>query len=157
MRPEILLGAELRGLRRGPWLQQKLNSVWIVEFEGAATFRSLPRFECEIVLLVQRVEGEDARFRVRALSGRVDTHNGVFLGAEATNTGLVDRDRRRLNGVANVDAVHRGSRTGREHVARLSAASGIAVVRHHGVKQAVVELGVQAAPKAPPRSTSAPA
>jgi len=110
-----------------------------------------------IVLLVQRVKRKDARFGVRALSRRVDTNDSVFLSAEAANTGLVDRNWRRLNGVANVDAVDRGSRSGREHVARLSAASGIAVVRHHGVKQAVVELGVQAAPKAPPRSTSAPA
>src|SRR5215475_11468617 len=95
-----------------------------------------PTQRMRIVLLVQRIERQDARFGVRALSGGVDTNDGVFFSAEAADTGLVDRDRGCLNGIANVDVVHRGSRTGREHVAGLSTASGVAVVRQHGVKQA---------------------
>src|SRR5215467_10524087 len=117
-----------------PFLNAMQKSKRSSELSFAAPGLYPPPGTCQTELLVERVEGQDARFGVRALSGCVDTNNRVFLSAEATNTGLVDRDRRSLNHVANVDAVHCGSGTSHEHVARLSAASRVAVVRQHGVK-----------------------
>src|SRR6476660_9744567 len=56
------------------------------------------------LLLVKRVEGADTRFGVRANTRRVDANHCIFLSAEATNASLVDRDRHRVHGVADVDA-----------------------------------------------------
>ena len=40
-------------------------------------------------LLVERVEGQDGRFSVRARTQWVDANHAIFLGAEGANTGLV--------------------------------------------------------------------
>src|SRR5580765_3685869 len=87
-----------------------------------------PRYFAKLQLLVERVESQDARFGVGALSSRVHANHCLFLSAEAANTGLVDGDRRRLDGVANVDATSHRACTGREHVAALSAAARVTVV-----------------------------
>ena len=52
-------------------------------------------------LLVERVERQDARFGVGANAGRVDANHCIFLSAETANAGLVDRERNRLDRVAN--------------------------------------------------------
>src|SRR5579864_1100196 len=65
-------------------------------------------------LLVERVERQDARFRNRANAGGVDANYCIFLRAETTNTGLVDRDRDRLHGVTDIDCAGLCSTTGGE-------------------------------------------
>src|SRR5215475_10336636 len=89
-------------------------------------------------LLVERVEGQDARFGVGADASRVDANHCIFLSAEGANTGLVDRDRNRDNCVTNVNATSNRASTSREQVAALSAAGRVAVVRQNCVNQAGV-------------------
>src|SRR5215831_17417060 len=63
-----------------------------------------PPSTCRTELLVERVESEDSRFGVRALSGWVDANHTVFFSAESTDTSGVDRQRSRRGGVADRDA-----------------------------------------------------
>jgi hypothetical protein len=65
-------------------------------------------------LLVERVEGQNACFRVGANASRVNPNDGVFLGAEGADTGLVDRDRNCHYGVTNVNATGDRAGTSRE-------------------------------------------
>ena len=65
-------------------------------------------------LLVERVEGQDARFGVGARTGWVDANHTVFLSAERANTSLVDGDRNCQGDVSNVDATSNRSGTSRE-------------------------------------------
>ena len=50
-------------------------------------------------LLIERAEGQDARFRVGASAGRVDTNHSIFFRAERADTGRVDGERGRKNRV----------------------------------------------------------
>ena len=52
------------------------------------------------VLLVERVESQDARFGVGASAGWVDANHCIFLSAESADAGLVDRKRNGLDRVA---------------------------------------------------------
>src|ERR1035438_6264990 len=63
-----------------------------------------PRVLARTVLLVQRVEGQNRRFGVRAGARGIDANHCIFLGAECANTGLVDRKRSRHNRITGVDA-----------------------------------------------------
>jgi hypothetical protein len=54
-------------------------------------------------LLVEGIECQDARFSVGANASRVNPNYCIFLSAEPAEASLVDRDRHRLHGVADVD------------------------------------------------------
>ena len=54
---------------------------------------TLPRVLARLKLLVERVEGQDARFGVGASAGWVDANHCIFLSAEGTDASLVDRER----------------------------------------------------------------
>src|SRR5215471_12533326 len=85
------------------------------------------------LLLVQRIKGGNARFRVRASAGGIDTNHGVFHRAERPDARLIDRDRCRKNRVTNVHTTRLVPRAGRELVAALSTASRISIVRQHRI------------------------
>src|SRR5579872_305574 len=87
-------------------------------------------------LLVERVEGQDARFGIGARTGWVDANHTVFLSAEGADTSLVDRQRNCQSDVSNVDATSDRARTSRELIARLSTAGRVTVVGQNGVNQA---------------------
>src|SRR5665811_2453441 len=87
-------------------------------------------------LLVERVEGQDARFGVGAHAGRVDANHCIFLSAESANARLVNRERNRLRRITYVDATHNRAGTRGERVAALAAARRVTVVGEHGVNQA---------------------
>ena len=95
-----------------------------------------PRVLCQKELLVERVEAEDARLGGRALSRRVDANDRIFLSAERADTSLVDGQRSRQNGVANVHATSLRTTRSAERIAALAAARRVAVVGQHGVNQA---------------------
>src|SRR5580704_17623443 len=66
----------------------------------------LPEVLLVRVLLIQRVEGEDGRFRSRASSSRVDANHCIFRSTEAANAGLVPRERNGEDRIAYVGAAH---------------------------------------------------
>ena len=121
--------------------------------EARCPLRLYPsRVSPDETLLVERVEGQDARFGVGASARRVDTNHCIFLSAEAANAGLVDRKRNGNDRIAYVDATHNRARASGERISALTAGCRVTVVGDtESIRQAVVELGTQAAPKAPPR------
>ena len=60
-------------------------------------------------LLIQRVERENARFRIRALADWVDANHCVLFGAERTDASLIERDRSCQYGVTNIHSASDGS------------------------------------------------
>src|SRR5258708_26629098 len=85
--------------------------------QRAASLSSLPLMTYparvsrnQIVLLVERVEGQNARFGGGADAGWVDANDRIFLSAESANAGLVNRKRHGHGDVAYVDAAHYGAR-----------------------------------------------
>src|SRR5580765_4468441 len=97
---------------------------------------TLPRVLARLKLLIERVEGQNARFGVGASASWVDANHCIFLSAEGADAGLVDRKRSGEDCVASEDATHRRASTGGERVSALTAARRVAVVREHGVNQA---------------------
>src|SRR5580658_406926 len=79
-------------------------------------------------LLVERVEGHNARFGNRADAGRVDANHCIFLSAETANTSLVDGVRNALHGVASIHTGDDRARARGELIAALTTVSGVAVV-----------------------------
>lgn len=107
-----------------------------------------------ILLLIQPVESADAYFRVGACTGQVYANHTVFFSTEGTDPSLVDRDRNCQNREAYVDATSHGGNAAGEPAARFSTPIGLPLLaRIESIRQAEVDVGTQAAPNAPPRST----
>jgi hypothetical protein len=87
-------------------------------------------------LLVRGVKSEDSGLGTGANASRIDTKHGVFLSAEATKTGMVDRNRHRFHCIADVDATSHSARAGREQISALSAACRVTVVGQNRIDQA---------------------
>src|SRR5258708_39329583 len=88
------------------------------------------------VLLIQRIESLDTRFRIGANAHGVDANDRIFFRAEPTNARLIDRERHAYDCVAHVDASRHGTGACAERVAALAAARGVTVVGEHRVDQA---------------------
>ena len=106
----------------------RLESKRSSELAFAAPGLYPPPGTCRIELLVERVERQDARFGVRALTSWVDANHTVFLSAESTDTSGVDRQRSRRSRVTDIDATSSRSSSGNKRVTALTTASRVTVV-----------------------------
>src|SRR5579864_3236619 len=87
-------------------------------------------------LVVERVEGQDRGFRVRARTGQVNAKDRIFLSAESLDTGLVHGQRFGQDRVADVDRTNLRASAGGKGIPALASGRGITVVGQHGVDQA---------------------
>ena len=87
-------------------------------------------------LVVERVEGQDRGFRVRARAGKVNAKDRIFLSAESLNTGLVHGQRFGQDRVADVDRTNLRASAGGKGISALAGGLGVAVIGEHGVDQA---------------------
>ena len=90
----------------------------------------------KLTLVVERVEGQDRGFRIRARAGQVDAKDRIFFSAESLDAGLVHGQRFGQDRVADADRANLRSGAGGKGIPAFASGGGVTVVGKHRVDQA---------------------